>query len=225
MKTPSRPSAVLNALLLAETIGLTEGDRTFLAAALKDAATRAVAQGVTATALARAVFEGPAFADVLTGAPLPDRDDFKDRFVTGLNGLLQERYPATNGFTIKREAYASGPKYDRKLIEEAMVEVVPTTACLRCHDVRPSGKPRPFEPIPALSFDPFDKAGREAWLRSTKKDRRELVLKRLQERLFTDSDMPPEDAPDYQRFRVQEDAAFTELKDFVERELEKARTR
>ena len=70
----------------------------------------------------------------------------------------------------------------------------------RCHDVRPSGKSRLFEQIPALAFDPFDKPGREAWLRMADKKQKEAVLSRFQKRLFDDNDMPPEDAPERDRF-------------------------
>jgi hypothetical protein len=223
VKTPARPSAILNAVLLAETIGLSEGDRTFFASALTEAAKQVHTPAVTTTKLARAVFEGPEFADVLAGGPLPDRDEFKDRFIAGLDGVLKARYPSTNGFAAKRTDYASGPKYDPQAREEIEAAVVPTTACLRCHDIRPSGKPRPFEPIPALAFDPFDKAGRQAWLKTATIKRREAVLTRFQQRLFTDGDMPPEDAPEYDRFRMKEEAAFNDLKEFLQAELAKVK--
>jgi hypothetical protein len=223
VKTPTRPSAVLDAVLLANTIGLSDGDRTFLAATLADAAKRVAAPRVTAATLARAVFEGPAFADVLSGGPLPDRDEFKDRFAAGLDDVLKSRYPSTNGFPIRREKYASGPKFDPTAPELAEPAAAPTTSCLRCHEVRASGRPRHFETIPALAFDPFDKPGREAWLRTADRARRQAVLARLQQRLFADGDMPPEDAPEYDRFRVRLAAAFDEVKTFLQTELDRLR--
>ena len=53
--------------------------------------------------------------------------------------------------------------------------------------------------------------------------RRAVVLARLQQRLFGDGDMPPEDAAEYDQFRMREDAAFAELKNFLELELAKAK--
>ena len=74
-----------------------------------------------------------------------------------------------------------------------------------------------------MAFDPFDKPGRAAWLRTAPEKRKQEVLGRLQERLFNDSDMPPEDAPEYDRFRQQEAAAFDELKEFLKAELDKVK--
>jgi hypothetical protein len=218
-RATQRPSGMVNPTLLAGVIGLTDGDRRFLARSLRQAIDRVNKPQVTGTTLARAVFEGPRFADVLAGGTLPDRDEFKDRFAEGLHELLNTKYPFTQGFPISRKDYASGPKYDPKLAEERELAVVPTTACLRCHDVRPGGKPRMFEPIPALAFDPFDKTGREAWVRNAPENCKEAVLSRLQERLFDDADMPPSDAPEYDRFRVLDAAAFDELKTFLKTEL------
>jgi hypothetical protein len=224
VKVPTRPFAVLNAPLLAGTVGLTEGDRKFLTEALTDAAKRVNAPRVTPASLARQVFEGPEFADVLTGGPLPDRDEFKDRFVAGLDDVLKTGHSVTTGFAPDRREYASGPKYDPSAAAEREAAVIPTTACLRCHDVRASGKARMFEPIPALAFDPFDKRGREAWVRGTEPKRRAEVLGRMQQRLVADADMPPEDAPEYE-FRAKDPAAFDEVKSFLATELEKARKR
>jgi hypothetical protein len=102
-------------------------------------------------------------------------------------------------------------------------EVVPTTACLRCHDVRGPGKPPGVEPIPALAFDPFDKAGREAWLRATPANRRGPVLGRMFKRVAVNKDMPPVDAAEYELFRTANPAAFDEVRAFLEAELRKAR--
>jgi hypothetical protein len=221
VKTPARASSVVNAVMLAGAIGMTEGDRRFLAEALAEAAKRVNTPKVSAASLGRAVFEGPEFADLLDGEPLPDRDEFKDRFVAGLDSLLKSQYPATNGYVINRSDYASGPRYDAKAYREKETAIVPTSACLRCHEVRASGKSRQLEPIPALAFDPFDKPGREAWLKTADRQRRLTVLGRMQQRLATDKDMPPEDAPEYDRFRINEEVAFEEVTRFLKAELGK----
>ena len=209
--------------MLASTIGLSEGDRDFLTRRLNEAVKRVSKPKVTATTLARAVFEGPVFADVLAGGPLPDRDEFKDRFVAGLQQLLKTKYPFTQGIPIKRSEYASGPVYDPKLGEAKEIAVTPTTACLRCHDIRPSGKRTVFEAIPPLVFDPFDKTGREAWLKSAPPKRKVEVLGRLMERLHEDKDMPPEDSPEFKLFRTKEAAAFDDLKSILSAELATAK--
>jgi hypothetical protein len=219
-KVTQKPSGMVNALMLANTIGLTEGDRKFLAEALADAVRRLTRQKVTPSALAKEVFTGSEFADVLGGGPLPDRDEFKDRFVAGLNMVLTVRYALSEGFTPERSTYASGPRRDPKAVEEVEAAVVPTSACLRCHDVRAT-KERMFEPIPALLFDPFDKVGRATWARNAEAKRKQEVLTRLQRRLFTDSDMPPQDSPEHALFRINETAAFDDLKLFLDAEIEK----
>ncbi len=221
VKAPVRASNVVNTVLLAGTIGLTEGDRKFLAKSLADAAKAVGQPKVTANTLARAVFEGPEFADMLANGALPDRDEFKDRFVAGLHHVLMKDYPATKGFNPDRSQYASGPKYDPKLAEEKEVAAVPTTACLRCHEVRPTGKARVFEPIPALAFDPFDEKSRAEWLKTASKEAKHKVLARLYERLFTDGDMPPEDSAEREVFRTKQSDAFDDLKVFLESQLEK----
>src|SRR5262249_23266127 len=81
VRTASRPRGVVTPALLANTSGLTEGDRNFLARSLAEAAAEVNQPKVTAASLAKEVIEGPPFADVLEGGPLPDRDEFKDRFV------------------------------------------------------------------------------------------------------------------------------------------------
>ena len=121
-------------------------------------------------------------------------------------------HPATKGFTPERREYASGPKYDPKLAEEVELAVVPTTACLRCHDVRAAGKARAFEPIPALAFDPLDKRSREAWVASTNRERRQVVLARMAERLFKDAHRPPRDPPEHEHFRGKEAKPFEDAK-------------
>ncbi|MBA4063836.1 MAG: hypothetical protein C0501_09015 [Isosphaera sp.] len=221
-KVSQRPSGMVNPYLLAGTIGLSGGDRKFLWESLAAAAGRVKNPKVTAAVLARAVFEGEEFADVLAGGPLPDRDEFKDRFVAGLDAVLRTRHGLAGGFAPDRAEYAGGPRHDPKAAESAEAAVVPTSACLRCHDIRPAGTARPFEPIPDLAFDPFDKAGRAAWLAGVAdRARRKAVLGRLLERMATDADMPPEDAPEHDLFRVKGAAAFAEARAFLEAELEK----
>jgi hypothetical protein len=218
-RAAQKAAAMVNPVMLAVAIGLTEGDRQFLARSLRLAAERVNQPKVTAATLARAVFEGPEFADVLAGGPLPDRDEFKDRFVAGLHNTLMKDHPATKGFAPERREFASGPKYDPKLAEEVELAVVPTTACLRCHDVRPAGKARAFESIPALAFDPLDKTARQNWLTTANKERKQEVLIRMIARLYKDADMPPQDSPEHDRFRVKEAAAFADARIFLEAEL------
>jgi hypothetical protein len=219
---PRTPSGIVNTVMLAGTIGLTVGDRHFMIQALDEAAGR-LNNKVSAKTLARAIFEGPEFADVLAGGPLPDRDEFKDRFVAGLDQILKSKYMAMDGYNPDRREYAYGPRFDRNAVEEVEAAIVPTTACLRCHDVRPSGKARLFESIPALTFDPLDKKARESWLKSAANERKLEVLTRIQVRLYKDADMPPKDSPEHGRFRMKEAAAFDQVKTFIETELAKIR--
>lgn len=58
-------------------------------------------------------------------------------------------------------------------------------------------------------------------MKSAAKERKKEVLNRLQTRLFKDADMPPRDSPEHERFRINDAAAFDELKTFVETELAK----
>jgi hypothetical protein len=220
-KAPQKPSDLVNPLMMANTIGLTEGDRKFMADALTDAARTLSKQKVTTATLAKEVFTGPDFADVLGGGPLPDRDEFKDRFVAGLNTVLTTKYTPAEGFAPERTAYASGPHRDPKAVEEVEAAVVPTSACLRCHEVRAGPKERLFEPIPALRFDPMDKRVRAEWARTADPKSKQELLARLQKRVFTDADMPPQDSPEYKLFRTEQAAAFDDLKRFLDAELDK----
>jgi hypothetical protein len=222
VKAKQKASEMVNSVMLANTIGLTEGDRKFMADALADAAKRLTKQKVTAAALAKQVFEGPEFADVLAGGPIPDCDDFKDRFVAGLNALLTDKYKLTGGFTPERSTYATAPRRDPKAIEEVEAAIVPTTGCLRCHDVRAGAKGRVFEPIAALAFDPLDKQARTDWAKSTDPKRKQEILSRLMDRVFTDADMPPHDSPEHDLFKIKQSAAFDDLKRFLEAEVEKS---
>jgi hypothetical protein len=115
VKAAQRPSMMVNPVMLANTVGLTEPDRKYLAEELAYAAKKIRKENVTAATLARAVYEGPEFADVLEGGPLPDRDEFKDRFVAGLGTLMKSRNPTTEPFNPNRKEYASSPRYDPKL--------------------------------------------------------------------------------------------------------------
>ena len=75
---------------------------------------------------------------------------------------------------------------------------------------------------PALAFDPFDTVGRQAWLRTADRKRKEEVLARLQKRLVVNKDMPPEDAAEHKLFRQSDPYAFDEVKAFLEAELNRA---
>jgi hypothetical protein len=103
------------------------------------------------------------------------------------------------------------------------VELVPTTACLRCHEVRPTGKPG-LDPLPPLAFDPFGRAAREAWVAGpADRKRKAAVLGRMLKRVGVDKDMPPEDAAEHELFRQKDPAAFDEVRRFLEAELQKVR--
>jgi hypothetical protein len=222
-QTSSRPLLVVNPTLLANTIGVTEGDRKFMARSLADAVAAVKKPKVTAASLVKEVVEGRYFANVLEGGPLPDRDEFKDRFVAGLDDVLKTRHGVRDGFAPDRREYAIAPRQDLSAVtEEVVAVVVPTTACLRCHDVRPNAKSPRFDPIPPLAFDPLDKTGRETWAK-TPLDRpaRQQALERMTKRLFGDADMPPEDSPEHSRFRVNEAAAFEDARQFIDTELKK----
>jgi hypothetical protein len=191
-----------------------------MADALADAAKRLAKKKITTAILAKDVFAGPEFADVLKGGPLPDRDDFKDRFVAGLNTVLTSKYKLNEGFAPHRSDYATAPQRDPKALEEVEAAIVPTTSCLRCHDVRTGAKPRLFELIPALAFDPLDKQAREQWAKTADPKHKREVLSRLKHRVFTDADMPPRDSPEHDLFRIKQATAFDDLKRFLEGHLE-----
>ena len=174
--------------------------------------------------LARAVFEGPSFDDVLNGGELPDREDFKDRFVVGLDTALRNGHGLTSGLAIPRTEYASGPGFAPLTGDtQKELKLVPTTACRACHEVRAEGKSRFVEPLPALMFDPFDKPGREAWLKTADRKRTQQVLGRMLKRLEHDKDMPPQDSAEYEVFRVNDAASFDEVKKFLEASLKKTK--
>jgi cytochrome c553 len=218
----AKPAAAVGAAALARTIGLTEGDRKFLAESLAGLAARMVgarapANLTTAVPLAQKVFAAPAFADVL-GGELPDREEFKERFVAAL-GEVAKAHRVPGWSAPARAAYASGPLPPADGPRAA--PAAPATACLRCHDVRGAGR-QVFDPIPALAFDPFDPVAREAWAeRAGPKARAEAVGLMLR-RLHADKDMPPADSAEHRLFRLKEPAAFDEARKWLEAEAKAA---
>ncbi|MCE9563681.1 MAG: hypothetical protein K8U57_16695 [Planctomycetes bacterium] len=224
VKAPIQPSQIVSTASLARSIGLSEGDRAFLAKSLIDAAKRVNKPKVVVATLARQVFEGPSFQDALEGGILPDREDFKDRFVKGLDEVLRETHGIPAGFAPNREQYASSsvfaPSQGKAEVEP---RVIPTTACLRCHEVRGEGRARFAEPLPALAFDPFDKKSREAWLKGADRFRQQEVLTRLLQRVGVDKDMPPLDEPEHELFRANDPAKLDEVKLFLETALKDAK--
>jgi hypothetical protein len=217
----SRASKIVNVTRLAETIDVSEADRDFLAHTLLDAADR-VGNKTTPAALAAAVFEGPAFADVIKDGTLPDRDEFKDRFLAGLKENLDKKNSQPAVLSLVRKDYASTPEFTPGGHETEPV-LVPTTACLRCHEIRPTVRRKFIEPMPSLPFDPFDKKAREAWVKTAEPQRRQQVLSRMLKRLAEDKDMPPEDAPEHETFRMNDPPAFDAVREFLEAELKRVK--
>jgi hypothetical protein len=215
---PAYPSHAVSGTGLARVIGLTEGDRTFMAEQLAAAAKRVDQPKVTAATLARDVFEGGQFAEVLRTGLIPDREDFKDRFVKGLNETLTGR--GATALALERRDYASGPGVAPVPGEEE-IPVVATTACVRCHEVQTVAHSR-FSPIPLLAFDPFDREKREGWAKGTDAKTRAQVLAKIRQRVVADKDMPPEDSPEHEAFRVKHPAELDALKDWLAAELKKA---
>jgi hypothetical protein len=217
---PPRPSAAVSAMSLARLIGITEGDRQFMSKAISDLVQVINKPKVTATTLARDLFSGPTFSEVLKAGNIPDREDFKDRFVEGLTALA--RTYKVEAPKVLRGDYASGPNCTPGKDDKEPV-IVPSTACLHCHDIRGAAKQSAFNPIPMLSFDPFDKQARDNWVKSNDAKKREAVLSRMLKRLVTDKDMPPEDSAEYERFRQKDPAAFEAVKQWLESELKKVK--
>src|SRR5262245_26529002 len=224
VKAPLQPSEVLSAVMVAQTMGLTEPDRVFLHKALEVALSicRIKNRDLTESDITRMVFTGPSFADVMNNGTLPDRDEFKDRFVAGVLGVLKTHDGGKDEFWLVRDSYTSAPKFDPNAKIENEAEPVPTTACLRCHDIRGVGKPA-FNPIPMLAFNPFDPAGREAWLKTVDKKKKTAVLSRFVRRLVKDKDMPPEDSAEYLLYSEKDPAALNEVKEWLEAELKKTK--
>jgi len=222
VQVPPKPSSAVTAMGLARVIGITEGDRKFMAKALEDLVSRINTPKVTTTTVAKEVFATPHFMELIKVNDLPDREEFKDRFAAALSDVATA-HKFADAIKFTRADYASGPSVALPPgQEEVEAAVVPTTACLRCHDVHGIGKPA-FNPIPMLAFDPFDKKSREAWVSNNPAKQREQVLGRMLRRIATDKDMPPEDAPEYDAFRTKDQPAFDALKDWLEAELKQAK--
>jgi len=213
---------VINPEMLERVLGLTAGDRRFFEDALKDAAAGASSRTtwpVTTQDLARRMFTGPIFEASLRGGDLPERDEFKDRFVAALREALRF-HDNTGRYWVSRERYASGP-LPLEANWAVVAEALPTTACLGCHDVRKPGQALPFNPIPPLAFDPFDASSRAAWLKSTDSSRRAVTLGRMLKRMTLD--MPPADSAEHGMFREKDPESFRLAIEALERELARAR--
>jgi hypothetical protein len=220
-KPVTHASDLIDAVALAKTIGLTENDRTFLSDALEETVKRLKKPALTRLAVTTRVFGGPTFADTMASGTLPDRDDFKDRFVAGLVGVLKQ-HNINDDFWAARDTYASAPKRDPNAMAEKEAEVLPSHACLRCHDIKTGAKVT-FNPIPALAFDPFDATAREAWLKTADRKRKLDVLGRMMKRVGTDKDMPPEDSTEHELYRVKDPAALNDTRAWLEAELKRAK--
>lgn len=217
----TQTSQLVSAVALARAIGLSEADRVFLASALDGPGKGD--SGLAPATIAEAVFTGPHFADVLKDGVLPERDDFKDRFVAGL--LETTRWCAnTGGLWRARNTYTSGPPR-QALAAEAESEAValPSHACAACHDFRTGAKPAAFNPIPMLAFDPFGATARDAWLKAATRKQKQDVLGRLLKRLDKDKDMPPEDSVEAEMYRVKDPAALAAVKEWLDAELKRAK--
>ena len=220
-KAPTLASEVVTPVTVARAVGLSEGDRRFLTGAIRSAADKLGAPALSPEAVAALVLAGPHFADVLATGVLPDRDDFKDRFVAGLSDLTGGR-GKRNEIKFDRANYAATPARDPFGREEKEVVVLPSHACLACHDIR-GAKPAAFNPIPALAFDPFDAAARAAWLKAADRAKKADVLGRLVKRLGTDRDMPPEDSAEAALYRAKNPAALDAVKDWLDAEWRRAK--
>lgn len=215
------PSDVLSAELLARTVGLTEADRLFLAGLTGPLSDAPEKPGPVRRAVVTQVLTGPQFADLMTTGTLPDRDDFKDRFVAGLAEERKLR-PADDHPGVNRGRYTSTPKIDPRAKPEKEPVAIPSHACLACHDIR-GAKPAAFNPIPPLAFDPFDATARAAWLKSADRKKQAEVLARLVKRLGTDKDMPPEDSAEHELYRAKDPAALNAVKDWLDAERKKVK--
>ena len=219
---PPRPSAAMNPVNLARMIGISTGDREFMAKQLSEAAQSINNPKVSPVTLSREVFNTPTFQDMFKAGDIPDREDFKDRFVQALTAVAKAN--KIEGPKLNRGDYASGPNCapgPGHLVKEPVV--APSTACRGCHDIRGVAKQSAFNPIPMLAFDPFDKQARDNWVQSNDAKKRQAVLARMLQRLVTDKDMPPEDSAEYTQFRQKDQASFDALKDWLESELKKAK--
>jgi len=211
MKSPAQPSDAVSLMSVARAIGLSETDRRFLTWILG-----AVAQKPdTPASLAAQIFAGPNFADVFKSGVLPDRDDFKDRFVAGLREVVNQ----SASLGLDRKEYASAPVRDPHAKADAESALAPSHACMACHDIRGRNSAG-FSPIPALTFDPFDTLARANWVKAADRPKRIQVLTRMVQRMATDRDMPPEDSREAELFRGKD---FDAAKDWLVAELKKAK--
>ncbi len=223
IRQPNQTSDLISALMLARTIGLTEEDRKFLIETLYVAAKSASRLQVDPPTIARHVFNSPNFAEIFNSGDLPDRDDFKDRFVAGLKESMKVN-DISDEYLPSRDKYTNGPKHDPlSKGNDSEIELIPTTSCLRCHDIRVAGKKAQSGPIPLLAFDPFNKTSREGWIATADKAKKEVVLSRMLKRMSTDQDMPPEDSLEFKLFRSKNPASFEDVKQFLESELKRVK--
>jgi hypothetical protein len=216
----TQPSEFMNAIRLAQTMGLSEKDRAFLADVIEEAVERLDNPALTLDTVSNMIFAGPAFADVLTTGNLPDRDDFKDRFVAGIMDVFKKQN-RDDKFWQERETYASAPKFDPSAKEEKEIAALPSHACLGCHDV--AGLRKSFNPIPQLAFDPFDATARAEWLKSNDRKSKVEVLDRMLKRLGTDRDMPPEDSVEAELYRQKNPTGLVAVKNWLDVELKKVK--
>lgn len=221
IKNVQQTSEVYNAVLLAQTIGLTEKDRDFLSNALDEAEKRLKTPALTRVSITNQVLTGPTFTELMATGVLPDRDDFKDRFVAGIVAVFKGQ-GRTDNFWVARDTYASTPLFDPNAKPEKEIAVLPSHACLRCHDVLGTGKAA-FNPIPPLAFDPFDATARAEWLKNADRKSRTEILARLQKRLGTDKDMPPDDSIEAELYRSKDAAGMNAVKGWLDAELKKVK--
>lgn len=214
---PYMATAIVTPSLVARAIGLTAGDRRFLADAISEAATAAsqwTRRNVTAIELSERCFSSKRFSQLLEAGLIPDRDEFKDCFADGLADALYA-YGYSGRHWMPRERYTSTPKIAVNANREETV-ALPSTACLGCHDIAKPGVKVAFNPIPPLPFDPFDAAGRQAWVK-TNGGRGKEALTRMLKRLG--KDMPPVDSAEHVMFREKNPEMFRAATEFLEREL------
>jgi hypothetical protein len=220
-KAVRQPSDAISAVLLARTIGLSEWDRWFLIRKLDQTVEQLQHPALTRTGVVNLILTGPSFADVMAGGGLPDRDNFKERVISGALALLKAR--KREAFLAHREEYTSTPPRDPDAKPDEEPQVLPSHACLGCHEVRTTGKVTAPTPIPRLAFDPFDAAARDAWLRSADRKRKAEVLGLMLKRLGTDKDMPPEDSTEYELFRQKNPLELNAVKIWLTAELKKVK--
>lgn len=221
-KVIRKPSEVLSAERLARTIGLSEPDRQFLLGLFpSELQSEGSALAPIRLAAVTQILASPQFADLMTKGILPDRDDFKDRYVAGMVAVRLNAGEFPVILVPDRATYTSAPKLDPRAKPSTDVPVLPSHACLGCHDTA-AGK-KGFNPIPALAFDPFDATARADWLKFTDRARKGDVLTRMLKRIDTDKDMPPTDSVEHELYRTKDPTALAAVKGWLEAELKKVR--